>query len=136
MNKKYKKKYTKKNKNKKKQNNDKKQIKNVKQKYNRNKHKQKYSNKQKRHTLKRNKNKKQKLIIKNKLKQKGGHNTNSELCNKDINDLLVTSGKIFKYNRSGNSTSVVNQANMLSNQASSGWGSNPGPPPNPDCVIS
>lgn len=67
--------------------------------------------------------------------QKGG---NTDICKKDINDLLTTNKKIFTYNnpKMADGKSFTNQASQLGNNAVSGWGSNPGPPPDPsNCTI-
>lgn len=69
-------------------------------------------------------------------KQIGGGD--SEICKRDINDLLTTNKKIYTYNNSGSGDgkSFTQQANALGSSVTSDWGSNPGPPPDPSgCII-
>ena len=72
-------------------------------------------------------------------KQKGGYSetTDSELCARDINDLLATNKKVFTYNQPGNQFESMKRDGIASKEmAEKGWGSNPGPPPDPSkCVI-
>lgn len=70
-----------------------------------------------------------------KQKQYGGNDSN--ICNRDINELLTTNKKIYKYNSSGSDGKTLTQsADLLAKESSSGWGSNPGPPPDPSgCII-
>lgn len=61
----------------------------------------------------------------------------SEICNRDINELLTTNKKIYTYEKSGRDGKSLSQsASILANKSGSGWGSNPGPPPDPSgCTI-
>jgi hypothetical protein len=77
--------------------------------------------------------------------QKGGNNDcveveeeiDSDLCSRDINELLSTNKKIFTYNQPGNQTdALIANANATGDMAKNGWGNNPGPPPDPSkCLI-
>jgi uncharacterized protein YjbI with pentapeptide repeats len=76
-----------------------------------------------------------KKLRKNNNVLKGGKD--EDICSRDINDLLTTTKKIYTYNNSGaDGKDFTAQASELSNSSSKGWGSNPGPPPDPSkCVI-
>jgi hypothetical protein len=88
---------------------------------------------------KNNKKMKSKSLTTIHKKQKGGYSetTDSELCSRDINDLLATNKKIFTYNQPGNQFESMKKDGIASQEmAKKGWGSNPGPPPDPSkCVI-
>lgn len=67
--------------------------------------------------------------------QKGG---DTDICKKDINELLTTNKKIYTYNNSGmaDGNSLTSKANMLASDSNTRWGKNPGAPPDPNsCVI-
>jgi hypothetical protein len=67
--------------------------------------------------------------------QKGG---DTDICKKDINELLTTNKKIYTYNNSGiaDGKSLSGTANILASDTVNDWGRNPGAPPDPNsCVI-
>jgi len=108
----------------------------------------KKNNKQKKKLLNKNTDNKQinKKLLYNKNKNKkqnktilfGGNEEDTDICSKDINTLLSTNKKIFTYNNNGDQTDkMIRQANMVEKSSKSGWGNDPGPPPDPsDCIIS
>lgn len=73
-------------------------------------------------------------------KQKGGYyeTTDSQLCSRNINDLLTTNKKIFTYNQPDKNqyAKMEKDASVAGDMAKNGWGNYPGPPPDPKkCVI-
>ena len=88
---------------------------------------------------KRNTNKRKSKSLKITNKQKGGYveTTDSELCSRDLNDLLSTNKKVFTYNQPGNQFESMRKNGIATKEmATKGWGSNPGPPPDPSkCII-
>jgi hypothetical protein len=74
-------------------------------------------------------------IVVNKYQQLGGNN--NDICSKDINKLLTTNKDIFTYNNEGDQTDkLINQTSLIEKDATTGWGNNPGPPPDPkSCII-
>ena len=73
-------------------------------------------------------------------KQNGGYSetTDSELCSKNINDVLSTNKKIFTYNQPDKNqyAKMEKDASVAGDMAKNGWGNYPGPPPDPKkCVI-
>jgi hypothetical protein len=114
-----------------------KSLNNVKSSIKKNKNKNIVTKEPKRKTNNRNRKSRSLTTIHN--KQKGGYaeTTDSELCSRDINDLLSTNKKVFTYNQPGNQFESMKRDGIASKEmAEKGWGSNPGPPPDPSkCVI-
>lgn len=120
-------------------------VNNVKKKSRHIKHKSSKTKKKNNNSIKKKKSDKRKSdkrkSDKRKLKKKailkGGKEEESDICSRDINDLLSTTKKIYTYNNSGaDGKDFTAQASALGDSSSKGWGSNPGPPPDPSkCII-